>query len=74
MPRGIFNWTFAEVDKFLKDRGFRVNHTKGSHYYYHGTSNGELRIVCVPFHGHKSINPRTMKSIIAQSGISYEEW
>jgi predicted RNA binding protein YcfA (HicA-like mRNA interferase family) len=28
----------------------------------------------VPFHGNKSIKPRTLKGIILQSGIDQKEW
>jgi predicted RNA binding protein YcfA (HicA-like mRNA interferase family) len=76
MPRRLFNWKFADVDRFLRERGFRIDHTHtdGSHYYYHGSNGGILRIVHVPFHGSKSIKPKTMNSIIVQSGISRKEW
>jgi len=76
MPRRLFNWTFADVDKFLKEHGFRIDHTHtdGSHYYYHGYVGGILHVVHVPFHGSKSIKPKTIKDIITQSGILKEEW
>ncbi len=76
MPRGIFNWTFADVDRFLRDHGFRVDHkhTAGSHYFYHGSVENKLKIVHVPFHGSFTIKPKTIKTIILQSGISKEEW
>jgi predicted RNA binding protein YcfA (HicA-like mRNA interferase family) len=74
MPNGIFNWTFNDVERFLKDRGFTLNYTNASHYYYIGTQGGMLRNVCVPYHGSKVIKPRTIKGIILQSGISQKEW
>lgn len=76
MPRRLFNWKFADVDKFLKERGFRIDHTHtdGSHYYYHGYIGGILHIVHVPFHGSKVIKPKTISGIINQSGISKKEW
>jgi predicted RNA binding protein YcfA (HicA-like mRNA interferase family) len=74
MPRGLMNWTFHDVVRFLKDKKFRHSYTHGSHYYYIGSYNGIMRQVSVPFHGSKSIKPRTMKSIVAQSGMSQEEW
>jgi hypothetical protein len=42
--------------------------------YYVGNYGGALRQVCIPFHGSRSINPRTLNSIIRQSGISKNEW
>ena len=74
MPRGIFNWSFDDVDRFLRDNGFRISNTRGSHFYYSGHGNGELRIVCVPFHGNNAIKPRTLKGIIKQSGITIDKW
>lgn len=74
MTRGIFNWTFQDVESFLRERNFRLNHTNGSHYYYVGHVNGALKQVCVPFHGKVVIKPRTMRGIILQSGIDKKEW
>ena len=76
MPRRLFNWKFADVDKFLREYGFIIDHTHtdGSHYYYHGYIGGILRVVHVPFHGSKVIKPKTINGIIKQSGVSKEEW
>lgn len=74
MPKRLFNWTFKDVENFLKERGFRLNYTNASHFYYVGNYKGILRNVCVPFHGSQSIKPRTLKGIILQSGIDQEEW
>ncbi len=74
MTRGVFNWTFHEVVNFLKDKGFRLNHTEGSHHFYIGIYNGKTRQVCVQFHGTRALKPRTLKGIIAQSGIPKGEW
>lgn len=74
MPRGLFNWTFKDVEDFLKSRKFRLNYTNGSHYYYIGTFAKEIRNVCVPYHTSHSIKPRTLKGIILQSGIPQKEW
>lgn len=74
MPKGIFNWTFGDVERFLKGHGFSLNHVNASHYYYVGHIGKTMRQVCIPFHGTKSIKPRTMSGIILQSGISKKEW
>jgi len=74
MPKGVHNWTFVEVVRFLKSFGFQHSYTKGSHYFYIGTYNKKLRQVTIPFHGAKAISPKTMKGIIAQSGIPKEGW
>jgi predicted RNA binding protein YcfA (HicA-like mRNA interferase family) len=74
MPKRFFNWTFKDVESFLKENGFKLNYTNASHFYYVGTQQDILRNVCVPFHGNKSIKPRTLKGIILQSGIDQKEW
>ena len=74
MGRGLNNWTFSNVKHFLSEYNFQLNHVEGSHYYYVGSYGGQTRQVSVPFHGSKSIHPKTMKSIVRQSGISQEKW
>mgnify|MGYP001605245468 CR=1 len=74
MPNGIMNWTFDDVVVFLKKHNFVYNYTKGSHYFYIGSKGGVSRQVSVPFHGRKAINPKTVASIIRQSGIAREDW
>lgn len=74
MTRGLLNWTFRDVESFLKERNFVLNYVHGSHYYYVGHVKSVYRQVCIPFHGNKSIKPRTMRGIIMQSGIDKKEW
>ncbi|OHA19892.1 MAG: hypothetical protein A2836_00010 [Candidatus Taylorbacteria bacterium RIFCSPHIGHO2_01_FULL_45_63] len=70
----FFNWTFNDVVQVLKENNFRLNYTNASHYYYVGYYGGILKNVCVPYHGTKSIKPRTLKGVILQSGIPKEKW
>jgi len=74
MPNNLNNWTYADVVDVLKEHGFRLNHTRGSHFYFIGHAVGAYRQVCVPYHGRSTIKPRTLKAIILQSGISKEVW
>lgn len=74
MPRGLLNWTFDDVVDFLKAHNFSLNYVNSSHYYYRGFVDSKMRQVCVPFHGSKSLKPRTMRGIILQSGMSKQEW
>jgi predicted RNA binding protein YcfA (HicA-like mRNA interferase family) len=74
MPRGVNNWSAEDVVRFVRARGFVFNHAKGSHYFYIGKVDGSLRQICIPFHGSKSLKPRTVKGIILQSGIPMSEW
>jgi len=74
MTRGVFNWSPEDVARFLKEHGFQCVHAKGSHVFYVGRYGGQLRQVCVPFHGSRALKPRTLKGIIAQSGIPKDKW
>lgn len=74
MTQSVFNWTYADVVKFLKKYKFRLVHAEGSHHFYQGAYKGILRQVCVPFHNAKAFKPRTFKGMIEQSGIPKEEW
>lgn len=74
MPRGLYNWKAEDIVRFLKAHNFLLNYSRGSHLYYFGFCGGMPRQVCVPFHGSRSIKPRTLKGIIRQSGIPKEEW
>jgi len=74
MPNAVFNWTFGDIEKFLKEHGFRLTHTRGSHHYYVGVVEKQIRQVCVPYHGRQILKPRTLKGIILQSGIPQKDW
>ena len=74
MPNRVFNWTFDDVVRVLKNNDFKLNHIEGSHYYYVGRAGGSFRQVSIPYHGSKSLKPRTLKGIILQSGISKTDW
>ena len=74
MPKRVFNWTFNDVIRVLKDNGFNLNHIEGSHHYYVGTVEGRMHQVCVAYHGKASLKPRTLKGIMRQSGLSKENW
>jgi predicted RNA binding protein YcfA (HicA-like mRNA interferase family) len=74
MMRSAFNWSFRDVANFLKDHGFVLRNTEGSHFFYIKKDSKTSFQVCVPFHGGSSIKPRTLKSIILQSGIPKGEW
>jgi predicted RNA binding protein YcfA (HicA-like mRNA interferase family) len=74
MPKNVFNWTFSDIVDFLKKYNFVYAHAKGSHYYYIGNYGGKPRIIQVPFHGSKTLKPRTFKGIVIQSGIPLNIW
>lgn len=74
MPRGLHNWNAGAVVKFLKRNGFTNSHTRGSHFYYFRKTKTRSYLVTVPTHSKESIHPKTMKSIIVQSGLPQSEW
>ncbi len=74
MSNRVFNWTFDDVVRVLKDNGFRLDHTKGSHHYYVKTIGGKKHEVCVAYHGKSVFKPRTLKGIITQSGLLKGAW
>jgi predicted RNA binding protein YcfA (HicA-like mRNA interferase family) len=57
------------VVRALKRNGFLVHHTTGSHYFL---KKDKLRI-SVPYHN-KDLKPGTLASIIAQAGLTVEEF
>ena len=58
---------FKDLVKLLKEDGWRLSHTTGSHYIYEHPAKGR---VTVPFHGgNKEIAPGTLKAILKQTGL-----
>ena len=58
-----------KVIKALERGGFYVHHTSGSHYIL---KKEKLRVT-VPYHN-KDLRPRTLASIIEQSGLTVDEF
>jgi predicted RNA binding protein YcfA (HicA-like mRNA interferase family) len=57
------------VIRALQRAGFITHHVTGSHYIMKGGS----RRVTVVYHG-KDLKPRTLRSIIEQSGLTTDEF
>ncbi len=74
MPNRVFNWTFNDVVRVLKDHGFKLNHIEGSHHYYVGIVNERMHQVSIAYHGKATLKPRTFKGIMTQSGLSKSVW
>ncbi|HWQ70817.1 MAG TPA: type II toxin-antitoxin system HicA family toxin [Desulfitobacteriaceae bacterium] len=57
---------FREIEKIIKQDGWRYAYTNGSHYYYkHPTKPGK---VSIPFHD-KDLKIKTLNSILKQAGL-----
>ena len=61
------------MERILKRNNFRLSRQKGSHQQFVGYVEGEKKRVTV-IANQKDFAPRTLKSIILQSGISEQEW
>jgi len=73
MPRGLFNWCFRDVTRFLKANGFEFKgYLKGSHESWVNKSTNAT--VEINFHGNKSYPPRTLETMIRQSKIDKKKW
>jgi predicted RNA binding protein YcfA (HicA-like mRNA interferase family) len=76
MPRRLHNWSYRNVVSFLKENGFRFHkELVGSHELWMKTGSDveEIKIVEVNF-THGSYPPKTLKTMIRQSGIPQNKW
>lgn len=73
MPRGLNNWTYRDVVAFLKEKGFSFyTEREGSHEAW--INQLTEHVVEINFHAGKSFLPRTLETMIRQSGMSKKEW
>jgi predicted RNA binding protein YcfA (HicA-like mRNA interferase family) len=66
-------WSSKEVEKFLKSQGFNLVRQRGSHQQFVGYIRGIKKRVTV-MANQKHFTPKTMKSMIEQSGIDEQDW
>lgn len=59
-----------DVVAALRRGGFKLIHIEGSHHYLESPA-GQL--VTIPVHGTKILKPKTLKSILEQAGLTFEE-
>ena len=64
--------TGEKVKKALNKAGFKEVGSRGSHHYLYHEQRDIIVIVAV--HTGKTIAPKTLKSILTQTGISVEEF
>lgn len=61
---------YREVIRLLVDHGFALERQRGSHRIYRGMAGGISRLVVVaPHRESDDIKPKTLASIIRQSGL-----
>mgnify|MGYP001602880693 CR=1 FL=1 len=63
-----------EVIKRLQKMGFVIKRVRGSHVHMIKRVNGMEFNVTVPVHGNRDLNPRVLKFILRQAGLSVEEF
>lgn len=57
---------FREIERIIKNDGWELSYTTGSHYYYiHPTKPGK---VTIPYHN-KDLKMKTVNSILKQAGL-----
>jgi predicted RNA binding protein YcfA (HicA-like mRNA interferase family) len=61
----------SEVVRVLEKNGFSLTRQSGSHMIY---KNAEGKRVTVPHHKGKVLHPKLLKSILADSGLTIEEF
>ena len=74
MPNHLRGWSARDVISFLKDHGFVLHRSSGSHFQYKKVESNGIRLVTVAYHGNRDVPPGTLNSIIRQSGIPKEQW
>lgn len=66
--------TAKHVVNILNKAGFSFVRQSGSHAIYEKTVDGKIHLVVVPVHAKKDLKPKTLKSIISQSGMTKKEF
>lgn len=73
MPHGVFNWTYRDVTRFIREHGFVFHkQAEGSHEYWVNEPTG--KVVDINFRGRKAFRPKTLLTMIRQSGIDKKVW
>ena len=61
-----------QVARVAESIGFVLDRQRGSHAVYYRASDG--RRVVIPMHGTKDLKPGTLRGIVADLGLSVEEF
>jgi len=72
-PRKYPPLTFREVARILEKSGFVLKRVEGSHHHYEGYVKGSRRVVTL-VKNISEFDPFLLKSMIAQSGLTREEF
>lgn len=70
---GLRKLSSKDVEKILRMNGFELVSQRGSHKQLKGVVDGRKRRVTVPA-DRKNFHPKTLKSIIRQSGLTEDDF
>jgi predicted RNA binding protein YcfA (HicA-like mRNA interferase family) len=73
MHKALRSLNSRKVEKTLRKFGFEFFRQKGSHQQFVGIIEGERRLVTVKTN-QSHFSPKTLKSMVIQSGLSEEDW
>jgi predicted RNA binding protein YcfA (HicA-like mRNA interferase family) len=74
MPdKRLLSLSSKDVERILKKNNFTLSRQKGNHQQFVGNVKGKKRRVTVIVN-QRHFAPRTLKSIILQSGLTEREW
>ena len=73
MDKRLLRLDSRKVIKILEKEGFKLSRKKGSHFQYVGYVKGQKMRVTVIVN-QKRFAPKTLKSMIEQSGLSERKW
>ncbi|MBU1599994.1 type II toxin-antitoxin system HicA family toxin [bacterium] len=73
LDKKLFSLSNEAIERILKKNNFALSRQKGSHQQFVGYVKGKKRRVTV-IANQKNFAPRTLKSMILQSGLSEQEW
>ena len=71
MNPGLPRVTAQQVIRVLEKLGFTLARQSGSHKIY---KNEEGKRVTVPYHGHKTLHPKVLQSILNDAGLTRDEF
>jgi predicted RNA binding protein YcfA (HicA-like mRNA interferase family) len=73
MSRELLGLASREVERILQHHGFALKRISGSHQQFVGFVRGRRRKVTV-IKNQKRFAPKTLASMIRQSGLTEQEW
>ena len=67
MGRGIHGWTCKQLERMVKEAGWRYDRSRGGHRYY--VHSDHKHTVTIPWHRSSAVKPKTAQNIFETAGI-----